>query len=178
MFRDSVRFFGDDEQVAEWLPKIQNADIFGCYAQTEIGHGSNVAGLETTATFDHATDEFIIHTPNQTATKWWPGELGRFATHAAVFANVKIDGNSFGVLPFIVQLRDLETHKHMKGVKCGDMGPKIGYHSKENGWATFENVRVPRRQLLSRYTQVDRDGSFSIEGDIRKLYSVMMSIRA
>ena len=36
---------------------------------TEIGHGSNVPGLETTATFDEASDQFIIHTPTLTATK-------------------------------------------------------------------------------------------------------------
>lgn len=36
---------------------------------TELGHGSNVPGLETTATFDEASDQFIIHTPTLTATK-------------------------------------------------------------------------------------------------------------
>ena len=77
MFLTSVATFSTDEQKAKWMPKIHNLDILGCYAQTEIGHGSNVAGLETTATFDKKTNEFIIHTPTQTATKWWPGEMGR-----------------------------------------------------------------------------------------------------
>ena len=58
----------------------------GCYAQTEMGHGTNVAGLETTATFDSSTDEFVIHTPSLSATKWWPGDLALFSTHAIVFA--------------------------------------------------------------------------------------------
>lgn len=52
-------------------------DIMGCYAQTEIGHGSDVSGLETTAIYDKRTDEFVINTPSITATKWWPGEMGR-----------------------------------------------------------------------------------------------------
>jgi acyl-CoA oxidase len=90
----------------------------------------------------------VIDTPTPTATKWWPGELGRFATHAVLFAQVIIDGKNYGVLPFIIQLRDLETHKHLPGIKSGDMGPKLGYSSKENGWATFNNVRVSRSQLL------------------------------
>lgn len=65
----------------------------------------------------------------------------------------------------------------MKGVKTGDLGPKMGYHSKDNGWCTFDNVRIPRTQLLSKFIDVDRDGSFSIKGDTRELYSVMMLIR-
>ena len=66
-------------------------DIIGTYAQTEIGHGSNVAGLETTATFDKKTDEFVINTPKNTATKWWCGDMGRFSNYAIVFARLKID---------------------------------------------------------------------------------------
>ena len=65
----------------------------------------------------------------------------------------------------------------MKGVKCGDMGPKFGYNSKNNGWASFDNVRIPRNQMLMKYTSVDKEGTFSIEGDTRVLYSVMMDIR-
>ena len=63
-------------------------EIHGCYAQTEIGHGSNIAGLETKAVFDIKTDEFVIHTPCLTATKWWPGEMGRYANFALVFAQL------------------------------------------------------------------------------------------
>lgn len=77
-----------------------------------------MAGLETTATFDVKTDEFIIHTPTKTATKWWPGELGRWANYALVMAKVVIPGKNgkskgYGSAPFIVQLRDRETHKHL-----------------------------------------------------------------
>ena len=177
MFRDSMRFFTNEEQYKKWMPKIQNFDISGCYAQTEIGHGSNISGLETTAIFDKDTDTFVINTPTETATKWWPGELGRYANYAVLFANLIIDGNSYGIMPFIVQLRDLNTHKHVAGVKTGDMGPKFGYFSKDNGWATFKNVRVPRDQLLQKFVQVDRDGTFSVSGDIRALYASMLITR-
>ena len=53
----------------------------------------------------------------------------------------------------------------------------MGYHSKDNGWCSFDNVRIPRSQLLSKFIDVDRDGSFSIKGDTRELYCVMMLIR-
>lgn len=49
----------------------QTFQIIGCYAQTEMGHGSNVRGLETTATFDKATQEFVLHSPTLTSTKWY-----------------------------------------------------------------------------------------------------------
>ena len=40
--------------------------VAGSYAQTELGHGSNVRGLETTATFIPETDEFELHSPTLT----------------------------------------------------------------------------------------------------------------
>ena len=76
MFFQSIETFCDDEQREKWLKPTIDLNILGCYAQTEIGHGSNVAGLETTATFDNETDEFVINTPTITATKWWPGDMG------------------------------------------------------------------------------------------------------
>jgi|TARA_B110000285_G_scaffold229753_1_gene295085 acyl-CoA oxidase len=84
-----------------------------------------------------------------TATKWWPGEMGRLANVAIVFARLIIpdeDGeeNDYGVVPLIVQIRNRDNHKHMPGVKTGDMGPKLGYFGKDNGWMTLDKVRVPR----------------------------------
>jgi len=64
------------------MPKILNYDIIGCYAQTELGHGSNVRGLETVAKWDPIKKEFEVHSPTLTASKWWNGSMGRTATHA------------------------------------------------------------------------------------------------
>lgn len=107
MFCMSIEMFCNEEQLKIWLPKIQNFDILGCYAQTEIGHGSDVANIKTTATFDKKTGEFLIHTPSLDATKWWPGEMGRMANHAVVFAKLLVpdddgDLNDYGVAPFLV----------------------------------------------------------------------------
>jgi alkylation response protein AidB-like acyl-CoA dehydrogenase len=57
------------------------------------------------------------------------------------------------------------------------MGPKLGFNSKDNGWLIMTNVRIPRSQMLSKFVSVDREGSFSIEGDLRALYATMMGIR-
>ena len=71
--------------------------MIGSYVQTEMGHGSNIAGLETTATFDKEKDEFIIHSPTITSTKMWPGSMGIVANHAVVFARLIVEENDFGV---------------------------------------------------------------------------------
>lgn len=93
---------------AYWIDKgiLGLNGMIGCFAMTELAHGSNVAGLETTATFDEETDEFIIHTPHLGATKWWIGGAASTATHAAVFAQMIIKGKRHGVKTFVTQLRD------------------------------------------------------------------------
>lgn len=151
--------------------------MIGCYAQTEIGHGSNVAGIETTATWDEKTDEFVVHTPTITATKFWPGDLGHYTSHAIVFARLRSKGKDYGVQPFMVQIRDLKTWEPCKGVELGDIGRKFGYHSKENGFMTLNNVRIPRNDMLNRFTNLDKEGNFNVIGDLRIIYCVMMLIR-
>ena len=96
MYKIAIEFLGNDEQVKKWLPKANHMNQFGAYAQTELGHGSDVQGLETTATLDTKTDEFVIHTPSITATKYWPGTMGVTATHAVVFAKMILDGETYG----------------------------------------------------------------------------------
>jgi len=172
-----VQFIASEEQKKKWIPMVRNLKMIGCYAQTELGHGSNVAALETTATFDPETDEFVIHSPTTTSTKYWPGDLGRFASHAIVMARLIVGDQDYGTTPFMVQLRDVDTWKHMPGVQSGDIGPKIGYHSKDNGWASFNKVRIPRTDMLMGLTSLDREGNFEIAGDLRALYTIMMMIR-
>lgn len=104
------------------------------------------------------------------------------ANHALVFAQLIVideegQKSNYGVNPFIVQIRDRDTHKHMPGIKCGDMGPKFGYASKDNGWLTLNNVRIPRENMPCRFLKVDREGAVSIEGDLRIIYSTMLKTR-
>ena len=130
MFTMCIKYIMSDEQQEKWLPLTREHKIIGSYAQTEIGHGSDISALETTAIYDIDTDEFVINTPNPKATKWWPGDMGLHATHSIVFAKMIIDGSEYSVLPFLVQIRDLDTFMPLKGVKLGDMGPKFGFTSK------------------------------------------------
>jgi len=77
----------------------------------------------------------------------------------------------------MVQLRDVNTYKHIKGVKTGDLGPKIGYVSKDNGWATFDQVRIPRNNMMMGIVEISKEGEFSMKGDPKVLYTTMMLIR-
>ena len=78
----------------------------------------------------------------------------------------------------MVPIRDYDTHKHLPGVKTGDIGPKLGWGSSDNGWGIFNQVRIPRTNMLSRFSEVDKDGNFNVTGDLRVLYSIMVNIRS
>ncbi|KAH9777132.1 peroxisomal acyl-coenzyme A oxidase 1 [Citrus sinensis] len=166
MFVPAIKGQGTDEQHQKWLPLAYKMEIIGCYAQTELGHGSNVQGLETTATFDPQTDEFVIHSPTLTSSKWWPGGLGKASTHAVVYARLITDGQDHGVNGFIVQLRSLEDHSPHPGITIGDIGMKFGngaYNTMDNGVLRFEHVtregkyvqsNVPRQLLYGTMVYV------------------------
>lgn len=73
MFIPTLLSQATPEQQAEWLPKAMGLKLIGTYAQTELGHGTFVRGLQTTATYDPKRREFVAHSPTLTSTKWWPG---------------------------------------------------------------------------------------------------------
>jgi acyl-CoA oxidase len=127
MFLITLRDQGTPEQHKLFLEKAENYEIIGCYAQTELGHGSNVRGLETIATWNASDKTFTLHSPHLTASKWWIGSMGRTANHAVVMAQLMIDGKNYGPHPFVVQIRDMKTHQPLENIHVGDIGPKFGY---------------------------------------------------
>lgn len=161
MFIPTLKYLATDEQQKKWLPRVYSYEIIGCYCQTELGHGSDVQGLETTAEYDPKTQTFIINSPTLSSTKWWVGELGVWANHALVFAQLHIKGKKHGVHPIIVPIRDIKTHQPLPGIVVGDIGPKVGYNVKDNGFIRFDNIRVPRENMLMRYAKVSKDGLFT-----------------
>lgn len=177
MFLMTIQNLGNDEQAETWGALAQQYKIHGCYAQTELGHGSNINGIETTATLDKTTDEFVLNTPSIKAAKFWPGELGRYSNFAAVCARLIIDGEDYGIQFFFVPIRDQATHQPFPGVEVGDLGNKMGYQSKDNGFMLFSNYRIPRKNLLSKFCQVSQDGKITLSGDPRLMYAVMLCMR-
>lgn len=160
LFVGAIRSAATSNQFSYWLEKglIGCKGMFGCFCMTELAHGSNVAGLLTTATLDLTTDEWVVHTPDLSATKWWIGGAAESATHGAVFAQMIINGKRYGVKTFIVPLRDPKTFRLLPGINIGDIGMKMGRNGIDNGYVQFTNVRVPRAYMLMKHTQVTREG--------------------
>lgn len=160
LFLGAIRGNGTDEQFKYWCFErgtIHIKDIYGCFAMTELAHGSNVAGLETTAIYDDSAKEFVINTPHIGATKWWIGGAAHSANHAVVYARLIVNGEDYGVKTFVVPLRD-KNHDILPGVTLGDIGAKMGRDGIDNGWIQFSNVRIPKLFMLTKYTRIEEDG--------------------
>ncbi|AJT40916.1 acyl-CoA dehydrogenase [Psychromicrobium lacuslunae] len=161
LFGAAVMHLGSQEHQDKWLPGIMSLEIPGCFAMTETGHGSDVASIATTATYDEATEEFVIHTPFRAAWKDYIGNAAIDGLAAVVFAQLVTKGVNHGVHAFYVQLRDPQTHEFMPGVGGEDDGIKGGLNGIDNGRLHFNQVRVPRTHLLNRYGNVDAEGNYS-----------------
>ncbi|KAJ7718412.1 acyl-CoA dehydrogenase/oxidase [Mycena maculata] len=177
MFIPALKLLGSPQQLAHWLPLAESGKILGTYCQTELGHGTFLRGLETTAIFDEVADEFIIHSPTISSTKYWPGGLGYSSSHAIVMARLIISDRDHGVHPFIAQLRSLEDYTPFPGVELGDVGLKLGHNSSDNGYAVFTHFRVPRTHLLMRNAQVLRDGTYVAGTNTKLMYGTMLFAR-
>ena len=160
LFGSAVLNLGTEEHHQKYLPSILDLSTPGVFAMTEIGHGSDVASIGTTATYIPESDEFEIHTPFKAA---WKDYLGNAAVHgraAAVFAQLIVKGVNHGVHCLYVPLRD-EDGNFLPGVGGEDDGRKGGLNGIDNGRLHFDHVRVPRTNLLNKYGDVDENGEYS-----------------
>ncbi|WIA40748.1 hypothetical protein OEZ86_004431 [Tetradesmus obliquus] len=142
------------------LPKLNTLELPGCFGMTELGHGSNVMGIETTAVYDAGRGEFVIATPSNEASKYWIGGSGQHGKICAVFAQLTVGGVWQGPHVFMVRIRD-DSGRLMPGVRIKDHGPKMGLNGVDNGQIWFDSVRVPRDAMLDRYASVDAAGTYS-----------------
>ncbi|KAM0957214.1 hypothetical protein EV1_025204 [Malus domestica] len=155
----AIQFFGTKRHHDKWLSDTENYAIKGCFAMSELGHGSNVRGIETVTTYDSSTGEFVINTPCESAQKYWIGGAANHATHTIVFSQLSISGNNQGVHALIAQIRD-ENGNVCPGVRIADCGHKIGLNGVDNGRIWFDNVRIPRENLLNSVADVSPDGKY------------------
>lgn len=155
----AVQFFGTERHHTKWLKDTETYKVKGCFAMTELGHGSNVRGIETVTTYDASTKEFVINTPCESAQKYWIGGAANHATHTVVFSQLNINGKNEGVHAFIAQLRD-EDGNICPNIRIADCGHKIGLNGVDNGRIWFDNVRIPRENILNLVADVSPDGQY------------------
>lgn len=177
MFLPALMGHGTPEQQAEWIGRAWNCEIIGTYAQTELGHGTFIRGLETTATYDERTKEIVLNSPTLSSYKWWPGGLGHTANYCVVIAQLYSKGVCHGIHPFIVQLRDEDTHMPLPGITIGEIGNKLGMNGVNNGFLGFKNVRIPRTNMLMKNAQLLEDGTFVKPPSSVLTYGTMMFVR-
>ncbi|XP_020309702.1 peroxisomal acyl-coenzyme A oxidase 1 isoform X1 [Oncorhynchus kisutch] len=178
MFLPTLYTQCNEQQLKKWVPLAESFKALGTYAQTELGHGTHLRGLETTATYDPATQEFVMNSPTITSIKWWPGGLGKTSNHAIVLAQLHTQGKCHGLQAFIVPLRSMNTHIPLPGVVVGDIGPKFGFDEVDNGYLKLENVRIPRDHMLMKYAKVEADGTYVKPPSAKLTYGTMVFIRS
>ncbi|WP_068277841.1 acyl-CoA dehydrogenase [Aldersonia kunmingensis] len=182
LFGGAIENLGTERHHEQYVKPTIDLDLLGCFAMTETGHGSDVQALETTATYDPATDEFVIHSPTPSARKDYIGGAAQHATMAAVFAQLIVPtegqpsdaAESQGVHCLVVPIRD-EQGNDLPGVTTSDCGYKGGLPGVDNGRIVFDHVRVPRNNLLNRYGDVDENGVYHspIENTSRRFFTML-----
>ncbi|MFI1234921.1 acyl-CoA dehydrogenase family protein [Nocardia salmonicida] len=173
LFGGAVENLGT-ERHRDFIKRLISLDLLGCFAMTESGHGSDVANVETTATYDPATQEFVVNTPTPSARKDYIGGAAVHARMAAVFAQLIVGGESKGVHCLLVPIRD-ELGADLPGVTTYDDGLKGGLPGVDNGRIVFDQVRIPRENLLNRYADVSPDGTYNseIENPSRRFFTTL-----
>jgi acyl-CoA oxidase len=155
LFAGTVLGLGGPEQIAK-LKVMQEKGQLGCFGLTEKLAGVN-SGLvvQTTATWDKDKQAFILDSPTEGSHKNWISQ-GLVAEKAAVIADLRINGKSYGPHGFLVDMRD-DNGKVQPGITLGDMGRKTTGNDLDNAWISFNKMVIPRTSLLNRFAEIRND---------------------
>ncbi|WP_137294271.1 acyl-CoA dehydrogenase [Nocardioides dongxiaopingii] len=173
LFGGAVLQLGTARHHERYLADIVSGRLMGCFAMTETGHGSNVQALGTVATYDAGTEEFVITTTRDDASKDYIGNAAVHGELAVVFAQLVVGGESRGVHAFVVPIR--VDGRPAPGVRIEDDGLKMGLNGVDNGRLWFSEVRVPREALLNRFADVTADGDYvsEIENPNKRFFTML-----
>lgn len=173
LFGGTVYNLGTEKHHRKYVEALGKAELLGCFAMTETGHGSNVRGLEVTATYNHDKKSINVHSPNYESGKEYIGNA-LHSTMAAVFAQLIVDGKSHGVHAILVPLRDNKGNV-LDGVTIKDCGYKMGLNGVDNGRIWFDNVEVPVENLLDRFGAINEYGQYKsqIENPNKRFFTML-----
>jgi acyl-CoA oxidase len=170
LFAGSLVGLAGPEQL-KMLDDIQEKGQLGCFLLTEKQAGV-LSGLivETTCDWDPATQEFVLHTPNDKAAKNWISQ-GFVADLGVVIADLRINGKSHGPHPFFLHMRD-EQQNLLPGIRVEDMGYKTVANDLDNARVWFDKVRLPKSALLNKFADI-KDNEYVQVGDERMRIEVI-----
>lgn len=160
LYYNSIKFLGT-EMHRPYMDRCVTFEDHGCFGLTELGHGSDVREIKLKATYDPKTKEFVLHSDGYDSYKWWIGGAGKFANITVLFAQLYTKGECYGVHAFVVPLRNKRDNSPFPGVILGDIGPKVGIDGIDNGYIGFHNYRIPKDNLLNKFSNVSDDGDYS-----------------
>jgi acyl-CoA oxidase len=173
LFGGAIFNLGTEQHHSLYLTPTGKAELLGCFAMTEKGHGSNVKDLETTATYDHSTQTITVHTPHYHAGKEYIGNT-LHGSMAVVFAQLIVAGENHGIHAVLVPYRDADGQL-LPGIEAEDCGYKMGLNGVDNGRLWFKQVTVPKSNLLNRYGDIDAQGRYTspIENPNRRFFTML-----
>jgi acyl-CoA oxidase len=162
LFGGSIQQLGTEYHHRKYLSKTASCELLGGFAMTEIGHGSNVQVLETTAVYDSEHREFIINSPSFSSGKTFIGNAAVDGEVMVVFAQLYVGAANHGVHAFVVPIRD-DRGQPLAGITIEDNGLKLGLNGVDNGRIWFHNARIARTELLNRFAEVTDNGQYRSE---------------
>ncbi|MBI4299816.1 MAG: acyl-CoA dehydrogenase family protein [Chloroflexi bacterium] len=130
--------WGTEEQKQKYLPRMCAGEVIGCFALTEPDHGSDPAGMETSAVQDGGS--WVLN-----GTKMWISN-GGIADVSIVFAQTDKSKAHRGIVAFLVD-------KGTPGFSSKDIHGKLGLRSSNTSELILQDVRVPAAQMLGQVGQ-------------------------
>lgn len=133
-----IILFGTEAQKQQWLPRCATGELVGAFCLTEAGSGSDAQAMRTSAVLSADGAHYVMN-----GTKFWISNAG-YAGVFTVFAKVPVmvDGKEKQrVTAFIVDA-------HSPGISLGKIEEKMGIKASDTRTVTFENVLVPKENLL------------------------------
>ena len=172
LFGGAVFLLGTEKHHSKYVEALHRAELLGCFAMTETGHGSNVKNLETTATYNHFDKTITVNSPNFASGKEYIGNA-LHSEMAAVFTQLIVNGENHGVHAVLVPLR--KNNEVLPGIKIEDCGYKMGLNGVDNGRIWFDNIKVPVENLLNKYGSIGDNGVYtsSIENPSKRFFTML-----
>jgi alkylation response protein AidB-like acyl-CoA dehydrogenase len=134
-----INNFGSKEQKLQWLPKMATGELISAIAMTEPGTGSDLQGVKTTAVADG--DDYLLNGSKTFITNGYLSDI------VVVVAKTGNSGEGAKDISLIV------VEANRPGFSKGKPLKKVGMHSQDTCELFFDNVRVPKTNLLGREGQ-------------------------